>query len=109
MKSVVLFERRPDLAPLSRREFIGGVAVMGAAGLRLPVWAQATGTAGKATQLLLGVDYYPDQTSEALWEEDARMMADTGFTNVRIAEFAWASILAGCAVRCRHCINITLP
>ncbi len=79
------------MAPLSRREFIGGgVAVMGSAGLRLPVWAQVTGAAGKATQLLLGVDYYPDQTPEALWEEDARMMADTGFTNVRIAEFAWA-------------------
>jgi len=36
------------------------------------------------------VDYYPDQTPEALWEEDARMIAEVGFTNVRIAEFAWA-------------------
>jgi beta-galactosidase len=25
-----------------------------------------------------------------LWEEDSRMMAETGFTNARIAEFAWA-------------------
>jgi beta-galactosidase len=40
--------------------------------------------------LLLGVDYYPDQTPESLWEEDARMMADFGFTNVRVAEFAWS-------------------
>jgi beta-galactosidase len=90
-KSLPLFERRPVLAPLSRREFIGGsVAVMGAVGMRLPVWAQTVAAAGGATQLLLGVDYYPDQTPEALWEEDARMMAETGFTNVRIAEFAWA-------------------
>src|SRR5207244_12655102 len=43
-----------------------------------------------AGRLLLGVDYYPDQTPESLWEEDARMMAETGITNVRIAEFAWA-------------------
>ena len=40
--------------------------------------------------MLLGVDYYPDQTPESLWEEDARMIADTGFTNVRVAEFAWS-------------------
>jgi beta-galactosidase len=90
-KSVPLFERRPVLAPLSRREFIGAsVTVMGAAGMRFPVWAQTAAPAGGATQLLLGVDYYPDQTPEALWEEDSRMMAETGFTNVRIAEFAWA-------------------
>jgi len=42
-----------------------------------------------ASNLLVGVDYYPDQTPESLWEEDSRMMADFGFTNVRIAEFAW--------------------
>jgi beta-galactosidase len=58
--------------------------------MRLPLWAQRAAAAGGATQLLLGVDYYPDQTPEALWEEDSRMMAETGFTNVRIAEFAWA-------------------
>ncbi|HUL35807.1 MAG TPA: beta-galactosidase [Candidatus Eisenbacteria bacterium] len=40
--------------------------------------------------LLFGVDYYPDQTDESLWEEDARRMADFGVTNVRIAEFAWS-------------------
>jgi len=40
--------------------------------------------------MLLGVDYYPDQTPESLWEEDARMIAETGFTNVRVAEFAWS-------------------
>jgi beta-galactosidase len=40
--------------------------------------------------LLFGVDYYPDQTPEALWEQDAAAMAAVGVTNVRIAEFAWA-------------------
>lgn len=40
--------------------------------------------------LLLGTDYYPDQTPESLWEEDAAAMATFGITNVRIAEFAWA-------------------
>ena len=40
--------------------------------------------------LLFGTDYYPDQTPEHLWEEDAIRMADMGITNIRIAEFAWA-------------------
>jgi beta-galactosidase len=76
--------------PLNRRKFIAGSAVLiGAAGVRLPVWAQAATAAG-VSPLLIGVDYYPDQTPAALWEEDARMMAEAGFTNVRIAEFAWA-------------------
>ena len=69
--------------------------MIGAAGMRLPVWAQTASKVGVANQLLLGVDYYPDQTPEALWEEDARMIADFGFTNVRIAEFAWGPDGAG--------------
>lgn len=40
--------------------------------------------------LLLGTDYYPDQTPEHLWEDDAAQMAAAGITNVRVAEFAWA-------------------
>ena len=89
-KSSRLFERRSSLTPLNRREFIAGsAALIGAAGVRLPVWAEAAAPAG-VSPLLIGVDYYPDQTPAALWEEDARMMAETGFTNVRIAEFAWA-------------------
>jgi beta-galactosidase len=40
--------------------------------------------------LFFGVDYYPDQTTEALWEQDAVAMAEVGITNVRIAEFAWS-------------------
>jgi beta-galactosidase len=46
-------------------------------------------SAGRAP-LLLGTDYYPDQTAEHLWEQDAAAMAAMGITNVRIAEFAWA-------------------
>ena len=41
-------------------------------------------------RVLLGVDYYPDQTPETLWAEDARRMAEAGVTNVRLAEFAWS-------------------
>jgi beta-galactosidase len=77
----------------SRREFVrGSAAVLGAAGIRFPLWARSLGTAGAdpAPHLLLGVDYYPDQTPESLWDEDARMMSEAGITNVRIAEFAWA-------------------
>lgn len=78
----------------TRREFLGGAfALMSAASIRLPLWARAVANVAAAPsggQILLGVDYYPDQTPEALWEEDSRMMSDMGFTNVRIAEFAWA-------------------
>jgi beta-galactosidase len=77
----------------SRRAFLGSSAVaISAAGLRLPLWAQAAVKSGdkSAMPLLLGVDYYPDQTPESLWEEDARMMSQAGLTNVRVAEFAWA-------------------
>jgi len=65
--------------------------VVGAAALRHPTWPLPNVNGDSASsRLLLGVDYYPDQTPEALWEEDSRMMAEFGFTNVRIAEFAWA-------------------
>jgi beta-galactosidase len=40
--------------------------------------------------LLFGTDYYPDQTPEHLWREDASAMAAMGITNVRVAEFAWS-------------------
>jgi beta-galactosidase len=78
---------------ISRRDFIGGTAAaLAAAGVKGPAWALARTVAPDTSvqhPLLLGVDYYPDQTPESLWEEDARMMADFGITNVRIAEFAW--------------------
>lgn len=81
------------MAKINRRRFVGtSAAVLSAAGLRLPLWAQLSGTAGASTStpLLLGVDYYPDQTPESLWDEDARRMSEAGLTNVRVAEFAWA-------------------
>jgi len=39
-----------------------------------------------------GVDYYPEHWPEARWAEDARLMAEAGFTVVRLAEFAWSKI-----------------
>ena len=42
--------------------------------------------------LELGVCYYPEQWPRALWEEDARRMAELGLTWVRIGEFAWSHI-----------------
>ena len=83
-----------------RRLLANGAVVATVAGM--PVWAgvigvkagvaaASTAAGGKVEHgLLLGVDYYPDQTPEKLWEEDARMIADSGFTNVRVAEFAWS-------------------
>jgi beta-galactosidase len=38
----------------------------------------------------LGVCYYPEHWSEDVWAEDARRMAETGLTWVRIGEFAWS-------------------
>jgi len=79
------------MGKLNRRQFVGTSAVvLGAAGLRLPIWAQHAASNPAAGPLLLGVDYYPDQTPESLWEEDARKISEAGLTNVRIAEFAWA-------------------
>jgi beta-galactosidase len=80
-----------------RKLLVKGAMLATAAGLKLPVWAQPIGATGNPTSigqvehgLLLGVDYYPDQTPESLWEEDARMIAEAGLTNVRVAEFAWS-------------------
>ena len=50
-----------------------------------PRYSEFRGQLSGRDKMLLGVDYYPDQTPESLWEEDSRMMADMGFTNVRIA------------------------
>ena len=70
----------------SRRKFLSlAGAALGAAALPSRTWAMAQplgstalgyGERGSAPKmpLLLGVDYYPDQTPESLWEEDARMM-----------------------------------
>lgn len=39
-----------------------------------------------------GVDYYPEQWPEERWPEDARLMKETGFNIVRLAEFSWAKL-----------------
>ncbi len=83
---------------MNRRDFIwsAGVTVAGLTGLpeKLPSArsiAESNAAAGiSKLPLLFGTDYYPDQTPEKLWEQDAEMMAAFGVTNVRIAEFAWA-------------------
>jgi beta-galactosidase len=38
----------------------------------------------------LGVCYYPEHWPEAMWEDDARRMAEVGIRFVRIGEFAWS-------------------
>ena len=42
----------------------------------------------------LGVCYYPEHWPEDQWAEDARRMAETGLTWVRIGEFAWSRMEA---------------
>jgi beta-galactosidase len=80
---------------ITRRIFLTNAgALLAAAAVRPASWRRLTGenteAASPAVPLLLGVDYYPDQTPESLWGEDARMMTDFGITNVRVAEFAWS-------------------
>jgi beta-galactosidase len=75
---------------MDRRIFLKAAAGTFALSAAHP-WTRAIASqSAPALPLLFGADYYPDQTAESLWEEDARMMADFGVTNVRIAEFAWA-------------------
>ncbi|MCZ8326361.1 MAG: beta-galactosidase [Sphingomonadaceae bacterium] len=40
----------------------------------------------------LGTCYYPEHWPEAWWVDDARRMAETGLSQVRIGEFAWSRI-----------------
>ena len=81
---------------MNRRQFVA-IGSAGAAGFLLSKHATALAQTGTPAQSaldrlppLFGVDYYPDQTAENLWEEDAAAMAAAGVNNVRIAEFAWA-------------------
>jgi beta-galactosidase len=68
----------------------GLTAVQERIALARPGLAGESADAAGKVPLLFGTDYYPDQTPEKLWEQDAAMMAAFGITNVRIAEFAWA-------------------
>ncbi len=47
-------------------------------------------TQNRYKTFLYGVDYYPEQWSETLWEQDAQRMQECGVNAVRIGEFAWA-------------------
>ena len=40
----------------------------------------------------IGVDYYPEQWDQSMWERDAEAMATTGVKVVRLAEFAWTKL-----------------
>jgi beta-galactosidase len=80
---------------MDRRRFI----LMGSAAAAAPFVARGAGAflapaeenvSFEQFPLFFGADYYPDQTPEHLWEEDARRMSAMGITNVRVAEFAWA-------------------
>jgi beta-galactosidase len=80
---------------MDRRRFL----LTGSAAVGVPFIGRGAGTFFQSVgenvspaqlPLLFGADYYPDQTPESLWEEDARQMTTMGVTNVRIAEFAWA-------------------
>ncbi|HKF25227.1 MAG TPA: twin-arginine translocation signal domain-containing protein, partial [Candidatus Acidoferrum sp.] len=65
---------------ITRRRFVRrAAAVATAAAWKLPVWEfpvpegavrGSAAEAGNERPLLLGADYYPDQTPEKLWEED---------------------------------------
>jgi beta-galactosidase len=89
-------EMRSCSTVITRRRFLTNAGfALAAAGISRPLWAGASNALPfnaetPASPLLFGVDYYPDQTPESLWEEDARMIAEAGFTNVRVAEFAWS-------------------
>src|SRR3974390_2481890 len=86
------------MGAMNRRKFIwnAGATVAGLAALREKIaYARSIAESGASPEipkvpLLFGTDYYPDQTPEKLWQQDAAMMAEFGITNVRIAEFAWA-------------------
>ena len=43
----------------------------------------------------LGTCYYPEHWPEDVWAQDARRMAETGLTWVRIGEFAWSRLEPG--------------
>lgn len=46
----------------------------------------------KNSGIKIGVDYYPEQWDDRLWEEDADKMKQAGVKIVRMAEFAWSRL-----------------
>lgn len=76
---------------MDRRIFLKSASATAGLWLARPLSGRARSFGETISQKpMFGVDYYPDQTPESLWEEDARMMAEAGLDTVRIAEFAWA-------------------
>ena len=79
---------------MNRRFFLSAVgSSLGALTFRHALYASerltGSGETAPIPDLLFGADYYPDQTPEGLWAEDATKMAAMGLTVVRVAEFAW--------------------
>ncbi|HTK11108.1 MAG TPA: beta-galactosidase [Ktedonobacteraceae bacterium] len=44
------------------------------------------------TDVIFGVDYYPEHWSPERWPIDARLMQQAGINTVRLAEFAWSRL-----------------
>ncbi|MFS0869547.1 beta-galactosidase [Paenibacillus xylanilyticus] len=40
------------------------------------------------------LNHYPEHWDPSLWEQDARLMADSGVRIVRVGEFAWSRFLS---------------
>lgn len=45
-----------------------------------------------ASDVAVGVCYYPEHWPEAMWADDARRMREAGISRVRIGEFAWSRL-----------------
>lgn len=45
-----------------------------------------------ASDVAIGVCYYPEHWSETMWADDARRMREAGISRVRIGEFAWSRL-----------------
>jgi len=46
----------------------------------------------KVNKILFGADYYPEQWSEDVWQEDIRLMKIYGVNTVILSVFAWAKL-----------------
>ncbi|WP_244860646.1 beta-galactosidase [Thermobacillus xylanilyticus] len=40
----------------------------------------------------MGMDYYPEHWDRSMWEQDAKLMRETGVSLIRVAEFAWSRL-----------------
>lgn len=81
---------------LDRRRFLAGVAMASAAStftrFAYPVELPAGSDSGSwrdGGKIEFGVDYYPEDWPEERWATDARMMAQSHFRIVRIADTNW--------------------